>query len=43
MTLNEGDFILTGTPKMGPIKNGDILHAELSSNKVKLAEIGLNI
>jgi len=29
MTLNQGDLILTGTPKLGPVFNGDKLNAKL--------------
>jgi len=43
MTLNEGDLILTGTPKLAPVFNGDKLDAQLAFNGTKLASISLDI
>lgn len=43
MTLNEGDMILTGTPKLAPVQDGDHLSASLSYAGRKLAGIELDI
>lgn len=43
MTLNQGDLILTGTPKMGPVENGDTINASLIYDNSVLATIDLNV
>ncbi|KAI8115803.1 hypothetical protein FF38_08342 [Lucilia cuprina] len=44
MTLNEGDVILTGTPKgVGETKPGDKLHAELYSENKLVQTLSTNI
>jgi 2-keto-4-pentenoate hydratase/2-oxohepta-3-ene-1,7-dioic acid hydratase in catechol pathway len=43
MTLNKGDMILTGTPKIAPVEHGDKLHAMMSYNGKTLAEINVNV
>ena len=44
MTLNEGDLLLTGTPKgVGPIKPGDKLYGALKQGEEVLADFKFDV
>ncbi|KAL4450999.1 hypothetical protein ABPG74_021321 [Tetrahymena malaccensis] len=43
MTLNPGDLILTGTPKLAPVENGDKLFATLHQDGRQMAEINVDV
>ena len=44
ITLENGDIILTGTPAgVGPVKNGDLIEAELFENEKILSKIKFTV
>ena len=44
MTLEEGDIVLTGTPKgVGPVKAGDVMKAGLNVDGKAVEEAGLEV